>query len=127
MTSRSTTARAGSGPAATELTLRPREFDLLALLAAEAGRVVTRERIMDEVWDENWYGSTKTLDVHISALRRKLVDERGSGLPVDHRAAPRGLPARRAVKRRIIVSIVGVAVIALLVLGIPLAVAVARL
>jgi DNA-binding response OmpR family regulator len=55
-----------------ELALRPREFDLLVLLTAEVGRAVTRERIMDEVWDENWYGSTKTLDVHISALRRKL-------------------------------------------------------
>jgi DNA-binding response OmpR family regulator len=57
-----------------ELALRPREFDLLVLLTAEVGRAVTRERIMDEVWDENWYGSTKTLDVHISALRRKLGD-----------------------------------------------------
>ncbi len=56
-----------------ELALRPREFDLLVLLASEAGRAVTRERIMDDVWDENWYGSTKTLDVHVSALRRKLA------------------------------------------------------
>lgn len=56
-----------------ELTLRPREFDLLVLLALDAGRAVTRERIMDEVWDEHWQGSTKTLDVHISALRRKLI------------------------------------------------------
>lgn len=60
-----------------ELTLRPREFDLLALLAIDAGRVVTRERIMDEVWDEHWHGSTKTLDVHISSLRRKLVEAEG--------------------------------------------------
>ncbi len=65
-----------------ELTLRPREYDLLALLASEAGRVVTRERIMDEVWDQNWYGSTKTLDVHISALRRKLVESGAPGCPV---------------------------------------------
>jgi DNA-binding response OmpR family regulator len=55
-----------------ELVLRPREFDLLALLAREAGRVVTRERIMSEVWDEHWFGSTKTLDMHISALRKHL-------------------------------------------------------
>ena len=41
---------------------------------SEAGRVVTRERIMSEVWDEHWFGSTKTLDMHISALRRKLGD-----------------------------------------------------
>jgi DNA-binding response OmpR family regulator len=55
-----------------ELALRPKEFDLLVLLAAQAGRAVTRERIMSEVWDEHWFGSTKTLDMHISALRRKL-------------------------------------------------------
>jgi DNA-binding response OmpR family regulator len=57
-----------------ELTLRPKEFDLLLLLAAEAGRVVTRERIMREVWDTAWMGSTKTLDNHILALRGKLGD-----------------------------------------------------
>jgi DNA-binding response OmpR family regulator len=55
-----------------ELDLSPKEFDLLALLVREAGRAVTRERIMDEVWDVNWYGSTKTLDMHMSWLRRKL-------------------------------------------------------
>jgi DNA-binding response OmpR family regulator len=55
-----------------ELELSPKEFELLALLVGEAGRVVTRERIMDEVWDRNWFGSTKTLDMHVSWLRRKL-------------------------------------------------------
>ena len=55
-----------------ELSLRPKEFDLLVLLAANAGRVVTRERIMSEVWDTSWMGSTKTLDTHVLALRRKL-------------------------------------------------------
>jgi DNA-binding response OmpR family regulator len=55
-----------------ELDLRPKEFDLLALLVSEAGQVVTRERIMGEVWDPNWFGSTKTLDMHVSWLRRKL-------------------------------------------------------
>jgi DNA-binding response OmpR family regulator len=55
-----------------ELELRAKEFDLLALLMAEAGRAVTRERIMRDVWDEHWFGPTKTLDMHISALRRKL-------------------------------------------------------
>jgi DNA-binding response OmpR family regulator len=55
-----------------EVELRPKEFDLLALLVRETGRVVTRERIMSEVWDEHWFGSTKTLDIHIWALRRKL-------------------------------------------------------
>ena len=57
-----------------ELDLSPKEFDLLALLVREAGTVVTRERIMDEVWDVNWFGSTKTLDMHMSWLRRKLGD-----------------------------------------------------
>lgn len=59
----------------TELTLRPREFDLLALLVAEAGRVVTRERIMRELWDTDWLGSTKTLDTHVLSLRRRLGRE----------------------------------------------------
>ena len=54
------------------LALRPKEFDLLALLLAEAGRVVTRQRIMREVWDTDWLGSTKTLDTHVLALRHKL-------------------------------------------------------
>jgi len=57
-----------------ELDLSPKEFDLLCLLVREAGRVVTRERVMDEVWDVNWFGSTKTLDMHMSWLRRKLGD-----------------------------------------------------
>jgi DNA-binding response OmpR family regulator len=56
----------------TELSLRPKEFDLLALLVAEAGRVVTRDRIMREVWDTEWLGSTKTLDTHVLGLRNKL-------------------------------------------------------
>ncbi|MCK2215789.1 response regulator transcription factor [Actinomadura sp. ATCC 31491] len=57
-----------------EMALRPKEFDLLAALAGRAGEVVTREQLMDEVWDENWFGPTKTLDVHVFALRRKLAD-----------------------------------------------------
>jgi DNA-binding response OmpR family regulator len=55
--------------------LARKEFDLLALLMQEAGTVVSRERLIDEVWDVNWFGSTKTLDVHISALRKKLAPE----------------------------------------------------
>jgi DNA-binding response OmpR family regulator len=55
-----------------EVVLRAKEFDLLAILATNAGRALTREHIMSEVWDEHWFGSTKTLDMHISALRRKL-------------------------------------------------------
>lgn len=50
----------------------PREFDLVTLLCQERGRVVTRERLMDEVWDENWFGSTKTLDVTVARVRHKL-------------------------------------------------------
>ncbi|MFI6599303.1 response regulator transcription factor [Nonomuraea sp. NPDC050536] len=57
-----------------EVPLRPKEFDLLSLLASRAGEVVTREEIMDVVWDENWMGSTKTLDVHVFALRRRLME-----------------------------------------------------
>jgi two-component system response regulator RegX3 len=52
-----------------------KEFDLLHLLMGSAGSVVTRERLIDEVWDPNWFGSTKTLDVHVSGLRRKLADD----------------------------------------------------
>jgi DNA-binding response OmpR family regulator len=57
----------------TSVELARKEFDLLALLMQEAGSVVTRERLIDEVWDVNWFGSTKTLDVHISMLRKKLA------------------------------------------------------
>jgi DNA-binding response OmpR family regulator len=55
-----------------ELELRPKEFDLLARLVSEAGKAVARETLMADVWDEHWFGSTKTLDFHIAALRRKI-------------------------------------------------------
>lgn len=58
-----------------ELDLTRKEFDLLARLARDAGRVVTRETLMSDVWDMNWFGSTKTLDVHIAWLRRKFGDD----------------------------------------------------
>lgn len=57
-----------------EVVLTVKEFDVLALLAADPGAVVTRERIMDEVWDENWFGSTKTLDTTLGRLRQKLEE-----------------------------------------------------
>jgi len=57
--------------------LSRKEFDLLVELARHAGHVVTREDLMARVWDENWFGSTKTLDVHIGWLRRKLGDDAG--------------------------------------------------
>jgi len=56
-----------------ELALRAREFDLLARLAAQPSVAISRETLMAEVWDEHWFGSTKTLDVHVAALRRKLA------------------------------------------------------
>ena len=55
-----------------EVRLAPREFDLLHLLMANAGKVLRREEIMDAVWDPNWFGSTKTLDVHVAWLRKKV-------------------------------------------------------
>ena len=61
-----------------EVELSRKEFDLLAELARNAGRVVKREDLMSRVWDENWFGSTKTLDVHMGWLRRKLGDDASS-------------------------------------------------
>ena len=58
-----------------EVDLTRKEFELLELLMREAGSVISRERLIDEVWDTNWFGSTKTLDVHVSSLRRKLGDD----------------------------------------------------
>jgi two-component system, OmpR family, response regulator RegX3 len=52
-----------------------KEFDVLELLMRDAGTVVRRERLIEQVWDTNWFGSTKTLDVHVSSLRRKLGDD----------------------------------------------------
>jgi len=63
--------------AGAELGLRPREFDLLERLARDAGVVVSREELIDDVWDENWWGSTRTLDVHINSIRRKIGDRAG--------------------------------------------------
>ena len=57
-----------------EVELTRKEFDLLALLMEEPGATRTRDEIMESVWDAHWYGPTKTLDVHIAALRRKLGD-----------------------------------------------------
>ncbi|MEA2493133.1 MAG: two-component system, OmpR family, response regulator RegX3, partial [Thermoleophilaceae bacterium] len=58
-----------------EIDLSRKEFDLLAVLAEASGRVLTRDHLMARVWDENWFGPTKTLDVHIGTLRRKLGDD----------------------------------------------------
>jgi len=75
-----------------ELRLARKEFDLLARLAADAGNVVSREALMSDVWDENWFGSTKTLDVHIAWLRKKLGDDP---------AAPRHIQTVRGVGFRL--------------------------
>ncbi|MFP4310970.1 MAG: response regulator transcription factor [Nitriliruptoraceae bacterium] len=58
-----------------ELDLTPKEFDLLAVLVAHAGSVVSREDLLRSVWETEWFGSTKTLDMHVSTLRRKLGDD----------------------------------------------------
>jgi two-component system response regulator RegX3 len=56
-----------------EVPLARKEYELLAFLAEEPGALLTREQIMEAVWDVNWFGPTKTLDVHVSALRRKFA------------------------------------------------------
>jgi DNA-binding response OmpR family regulator len=63
--------------AGVEVQLRVKEFDLLVELVSNRGNVVTREDLMCRVWDEHWFGSTKTLDVHIAALRRRLGEAVG--------------------------------------------------
>jgi DNA-binding response OmpR family regulator len=55
-----------------EVALTAKEFELLAVLAADPGAVVTRKQLLEEVWETSWYGSTKTIDVHVASLRRKL-------------------------------------------------------
>jgi DNA-binding response OmpR family regulator len=55
-----------------EIQVTPKEFDILACLAADPGRVVTRQEILETAWDAHWYGPTKVLDVHVAALRKKL-------------------------------------------------------
>jgi DNA-binding response OmpR family regulator len=62
-----------------ELSLRAKEFDLLARLAVAPDVAVSRTTLMTEVWDEHWFGPTKTLDVHVAALRRKLAEADGGG------------------------------------------------
>lgn len=79
---------------AAEVALTAKEYDVLALLSERPGAVVARERLMSEVWDENWFGSTKTLDVTVGRLRQKLADAgagsevvnvRGIGFRLEHR------------------------------------------
>ena len=58
-----------------EIELTTKEFDLLELLMRQPGVTLKREHIMSAVWDENWWGSTRTLDTHTSTLRRKILDD----------------------------------------------------
>jgi DNA-binding response OmpR family regulator len=76
-----------------ELDLSRKEFDLLAELMRHAGHVVKREDLMAKVWDVNWFGSTKTLDVHVGWLRRKLGED---GSPSPHIETVRGVGFRFA-------------------------------
>jgi two-component system response regulator RegX3 len=57
-----------------ELELTPKEFDLLAALASDPGAAISRRRLLEDVWETSWYGSAKTIDVHVASLRRKLGD-----------------------------------------------------
>ena len=63
--------------AGTEIEMRSKEFDLLVELLSNKGLVVTRDDLMARVWDEHWFGSTKTLDVHVAAVRRRLGEQPG--------------------------------------------------
>jgi DNA-binding response OmpR family regulator len=57
-----------------EIDLTPKEFDLLALLASDPGAVFRRSRILEQIWETTWFGSAKSIDVHVAALRKKLGD-----------------------------------------------------
>ena len=109
-------ARASRSTAA-DVDLSRKEFDLLAELARHAGNVVRREDLMARVWDENWFGSTKTLDVHVGWLRRKLGDPkwietvRGVGFR---------LGSAVALRTRLLLALAYVLVLAVVALGVPL-------
>ena len=89
----------GASSAATQVTLPLKEFELLALLLENAGRVLTRDTLIDRVWGHDYVGDTKTLDVHVKRLRAKVEDDpsaperivtiRGLGYKYDAPAAKR--------------------------------------
>ncbi|MFF3861342.1 response regulator transcription factor [Streptomyces sp. NPDC002209] len=64
-----------------EVPLRPKEFDLLTVLVRHTGAAVSREDLMAQVWDENWFGPTKTLDVTLASLRRRLQQAAADAQP----------------------------------------------
>jgi DNA-binding response OmpR family regulator len=78
-----------------EVALTPKEFDLLSMLVQASGDAVTREALMEAIWDTAWVGASRTLDVHVSALRSKLgrpgliETVRGTG----YRIAAQSMPA----------------------------------
>ena len=114
-----------------ELALSRKEFDLLVELARHAGTVVTREELMARVWDENWFGSTKTLDVHIGWLRRKLGDD--AAMPryrtrcaawASGSSRPRTTRPRRrlvSLRVRLLLALAYVLLLAIVALEVPLA------
>ena len=127
------------------MALSPKEFDLLALLADDPGAVVSRQTILEEVWDPHWYGPTKTVDVHVASLRRKLgcpewiLTVRRVGLRLGDTSSLRpeqqhwGNSRRRrdrrgkgAMTRRLVLSYLGLALLILVLLEIPMAVLAAR-
>ncbi len=77
-----------------EIDLRAKEFDLLQFLMTHAGAALSRERIMSEVWDEHWFGSTKTLDMHVSSLRKKLGEASAADGPPSRITTLRGVGYR---------------------------------
>ena len=86
------------------------------LLAQNAGRVVPRERILAELWRDHWGGASKTLDMHMSTLRRQLGEPE---IITTFRGV--GYRPRRGVRRRVVWAIVGSVVVTLLLFGLPLA------
>ena len=108
-----------------QVSLTPREYDLLCYLASDAGAVKSREQLMHDVWDENWWGSTKTLDVHIASLRRKLdPDIIETVRSVGYRLVGDGDAPRdgAAMTKRLVLSYLAITVLVLLLLEVPLAV-----
>ena len=109
-----------------ELQLTAKEFDLLRVLVREQGKVVSREQLMREIWETAWFGSTKTLDMHISVLRRKLGDDaaqpryiatvRGVGFRFERR---RPGSDRQRMRQRLVRSTVLAVALAVLIIGAP--------
>ena len=77
-----------------ELELTPKEFDVLRVLVEHAGRVVTREQLLHDVWDTTWGGSSKTVDMHLSWLRKKLNESSSQRSPVHHDGPWHRVPVR---------------------------------